>query len=70
MAILIRNGEGITVAVIDSGVDYTHPDLEHAFGDYKGWDFVDNDDDPQETPAGDPRGRATDHGTHYANPSY
>ncbi|MDR4890183.1 S8 family serine peptidase [Fredinandcohnia sp. QZ13] len=57
-------GEGITVAVIDTGADYTHPDLKHAFGDYKGWDFVDNDNDPQETPAGDPRGAKTDHGTH------
>lgn len=62
-------GEGITVAVIDTGCDYTHPDLVHAFGDYKGWDFVDNDDDPQETPPGppiddDPLGGATAHGTH------
>ena len=57
-------GEGITVAVIDTGADYTHPDLKHAFGDYKGWDFVDNDNDPQETPPGDPRGGSTAHGTH------
>lgn len=50
-------GEGMVVAVIDSGVDYTHPELAHAFGDYKGYDFVDEDDDPMD---------GGYHGTHVA----
>lgn len=41
-----NKGEGVKVAIIDSGIDYTHPDL---FGNYAGgWDFVNNDDDPMD----------------------
>ncbi len=40
-------GKGIKVGVIDTGIDYNHPDLKDA---YKGgYDFVDNDSDPMET---------------------
>lgn len=42
-------GQGMTIAVIDSGIDYNHP----AFGGFGpghkiigGWDFVDNDSNP------------------------
>jgi subtilisin family serine protease len=40
------NGEGIKVGVLDTGIDYHHPDLEDVYKD--GYDFVDNDDDPME----------------------
>jgi subtilisin family serine protease len=54
-------GDGITVAVIDTGVDYTHPALGGGFGaGHKvagGWDFVNNDADPMDD---------NGHGTHVA----
>ncbi|MFF3021334.1 S8 family serine peptidase [Gottfriedia sp. NPDC057948] len=40
-------GKGVKVAVIDTGIDYNHPDLKDI---YKGgYDFVNNDSDPMET---------------------
>ncbi|WP_329121637.1 type VII secretion-associated serine protease mycosin [Streptomyces sp. NBC_01465] len=48
----IATGKGITVAVIDTGVDASHPDLRGNV--LKGHDFVDGDDDP--SPAGDEHG--------------
>ena len=41
-----NKGAGVKVAVIDSGIDYTHTDLD---GNYAGgWDFVNNDSDPMD----------------------
>lgn len=52
-------GEGVKVGVIDTGIDYNHPDLKDNYkgettsnkdiNKVKGWDFVDNDSDPMET---------------------
>lgn len=67
-------GKGIKVGVLDTGVDYNHPDLKDA---YKGgYDFIDNDADPMETTyedwikAGKPTSLGyvyyTNHGTHVA----
>lgn len=55
-------GKGVTVGVIDTGIDYTHPDLRRS---YKGGqDLVDGDEDPMETKSQD--GASTLHGTHVA----
>ncbi|GAK05685.1 extracellular serine protease [Geomicrobium sp. JCM 19037] len=53
-------GKGVKVGVIDTGIDYTHPDLSR---NYKGgYDVVDDDDDPMESKV---KGKAqTFHGTH------
>ncbi|PEL13397.1 S8 family serine peptidase [Bacillus sp. AFS017336] len=68
-------GKGIKVGILDTGIDYNHPDLKDAFKG--GYDFVDNDNDPMETTYADwqKSGKAelsgsesyyTEHGTHVA----
>ncbi|REB74294.1 peptidase S8 [Cutibacterium acnes] len=56
------SGKGIKVGVIDTGIDYQHPDLQKNYKE--GYDFVDKDQDPMET-KGLGR-RDTLHGTHVA----
>ncbi|WP_341357501.1 S8 family serine peptidase [Rossellomorea sp. y25] len=68
-------GKGIKVGVLDTGIDYNHPDLDEV---YKGgYDFVDNDNDPMEATYQDwqesglpefSNGNSyyTEHGTHVA----
>ncbi|WP_325034731.1 S8 family serine peptidase [Lentibacillus sp. Marseille-P4043] len=55
-------GEGVKVGVIDTGIDYDHPDLVKNY--QAGYDLVDLDDDPMETVASE--GMPTLHGTHVA----
>ncbi|RID82395.1 peptidase S8 [Mesobacillus zeae] len=55
-------GRGVTVGVIDTGIDYRHPDLRRNYGG--GRDLVDGDSDPMETRGIGPGN--TFHGTHVA----
>mgnify|MGYP000666251935 CR=1 FL=1 len=43
----LNKGQGIIVAVIDTGCDYTHPEIESRFDRHElGWNFVHNNNDP------------------------
>ena len=48
-------GEGTTIAVVDTGIDYTHSEFEGRI--VQGWDFVDNDSFAED---------GNGHGTHVA----
>lgn len=55
-------GKGIKVAVVDTGIDFNHPDLKRNY--IGGFDLVDLDDEPMETSI--EQGIPTSHGTHVA----
>ena len=50
-----NSGAGVKIGIIDSGIDYLHPDLDGNFAG--GFDFVNNDNDPMDD---------NGHGTHVA----
>ncbi|HLR67719.1 MAG TPA: S8 family serine peptidase [Virgibacillus sp.] len=55
-------GKGVKVGVVDTGIDYEHPDLKSNYSG--GYDLVDLDKDPMETE--EDEGMPTLHGTHVA----
>ncbi|NBD28366.1 S8 family serine peptidase [Paenibacillus glycinis] len=58
-------GKGMKVGVLDTGIDYDHPDLKGAFKG--GYDSFYQDEDPyEEEPSGLNHGKGSFHGTHVA----
>ncbi len=51
---VVRGDPSVLVALLDTGVDYTHRDLDGNVDESLGWDYVNNDNDPQDD---------NDHGT-------
>jgi hypothetical protein len=84
---LRSRGKGVVVAIIDTGVDWSHPllsqhiwtddrtnadlvdqidnDEDGLLNDFRGWDFLENDNNPMDEP-GDPRTTVAGHGTFIA----
>src|SRR3954464_5431576 len=52
----VTRGKGVTIAIVDTGVELNHSDLEDKLG--PGHEFAGDDDDPNDTEQG--------HGTHVA----
>ena len=67
---VIDQGEGTTVAVLDTGAQMGHPALKARFAGVPRYDFVDDDTDPSEPTFSKNQQRAADevigHGTHVA----
>ncbi|QKE73342.1 S8 family serine peptidase [Arthrobacter citreus] len=79
-------GQGIKVGVLDTGIDYNHPDLTGVYKGYraqngvdpktidpnkvKGWDFINNDADPMETTYDDWKNSGEDEIDYYSGSPY
>jgi len=51
------SGSGVSIGIIDTGCDYTHPEISARFGSEKGYDFVEKTGNPMDR---------SGHGTHVA----
>ncbi|KAG9123557.1 hypothetical protein FRC07_014769 [Ceratobasidium sp. 392] len=70
-----RFGKGVTIAILDTGIDYTHPALGGKFGpgnkvaggfDFVGDAFTARKGSPPPIPDSDPLSQCNGHGTHVA----
>ena len=41
-----KSGSGVNIAIVDDGLEHTHPDLSQNYRPALSWDFNDNDADP------------------------